>query len=73
MPDEVVTVDDLMNNVRIVGDPSECADKIQQLHEESGGFGTLLSIATDADDAGWDHESRLLLMEDVAPRVVRLT
>ena len=29
MPDEVVTVDYLMNNVWIVGDPSECADKIQ--------------------------------------------
>lgn len=72
MPDEVVTVDYLMNNVWIVGDPSECADKIQQLHEESG-FGTLLSITTDAHDAGWDHESLRLLMEDVAPRVARLT
>ena len=72
MPDEVVTVDYLMNNVWIVGDPSECAEKIQQLHEESGGFGTLLSITTDADDAGWDHERRRLLMEDVAPRVARL-
>ena len=73
MPDEVVTVDYLMNNVWIVGDPSECADKIQQLHEKSGGFGTLLSITTDADDAGWDRESLRLLMEDVAPRVARLT
>ena len=41
MPDEAVTVDYLMDNVWIVGDPSECADKIQQLHEESGGFGSL--------------------------------
>ena len=72
MPDEGVTVDYLMDNVWIVGDPSECADKIQQLHEESGGFGALLSITTDADDAGWDHESLRLLMEDVAPRVARL-
>jgi alkanesulfonate monooxygenase SsuD/methylene tetrahydromethanopterin reductase-like flavin-dependent oxidoreductase (luciferase family) len=73
MPDEGVTVDYLMDNVWIVGDPSECVEKIQQLHEESGGFGTLLSITTDADDAGWDHESLRLLMEDVAPRVARLT
>jgi alkanesulfonate monooxygenase SsuD/methylene tetrahydromethanopterin reductase-like flavin-dependent oxidoreductase (luciferase family) len=73
MPDEVVTVDYLMDNVWIAGDPSECADKIQQLHEESGGFGTLLSITTDADDAAWDHESLRLRMEDVAPRVARLT
>jgi len=72
MPDEVVTVDYLMNNVWIVGDPSECADKIQQLREERGGFGTLLWITTNAEDAGWDHESLPLLIEDVAPRAARL-
>ncbi len=69
MPDEAVTVDYLMDNVWIVGDPAECVDKINQLHDESGGFGTLLAITTDSDDAGWDHESLCLLMEQVAPRV----
>jgi len=72
LPDDAVTVDYLMEHVWIVGDPSEVADKLHQLHEESGGFGTLLAITTDADDAGWDHESLRLLMEDVAPRVSRL-
>ena len=72
MADEAVTVDYLMENVWIIGDPSEVADKIQQLHDESGGFGTLLSITTDSDDAGWDHESLRLLMERVAPRVAHL-
>ena len=72
MTDDAVTVDYLMENVWIVGDPAECADKIQQLYEESGGFGTLLSITTDSDDAGWDHESLRLLVEDVAPRVAHL-
>jgi len=72
MPDEAVTVEYLMENVWIVGDPSECAEKIQQLYEESGGFGALLSITTDSDDAGWDHESLRLLMEHVAPRVAHL-
>jgi alkanesulfonate monooxygenase SsuD/methylene tetrahydromethanopterin reductase-like flavin-dependent oxidoreductase (luciferase family) len=72
IPDEGVTVDYLMDNVWIVGDPSECVEKIHQLYETSGGFGTLLSITTDADDAGWDHESLRLLMEAVAPRVARL-
>jgi alkanesulfonate monooxygenase SsuD/methylene tetrahydromethanopterin reductase-like flavin-dependent oxidoreductase (luciferase family) len=72
MPDEAVTVDYLMDNVWIVGDPSECADKIHQLYEVSGGFGALLSITTDSDDAGWDHESLRLLIEDVAPRVAHL-
>jgi alkanesulfonate monooxygenase SsuD/methylene tetrahydromethanopterin reductase-like flavin-dependent oxidoreductase (luciferase family) len=73
MADEAVTVDYLMDNVWIVGDPSECVDQIQQLHEESGGCGTLLSITTDSDDAGWDHESLRLLMEQVAPRVAHLS
>ena len=72
MPDEAVTVDYLLENVWIVGDPAECAAKIHQLHEESGGFGTLLAITTDADDAGWDHESLRLLREHVAPRVAGL-
>lgn len=73
MPDEAVTVDYLMEHVWIVGDPSEVAEKIHQLHDESGGFGTLLSITTDADDAGWDHESLRLLIDDVGPRVAHLT
>ncbi|HEU4371222.1 MAG TPA: LLM class flavin-dependent oxidoreductase, partial [Methylomirabilota bacterium] len=72
MPDEAVTVDYLMDHVWLVGDPSECVEKIHQLHEESGGFGTLLSITTDSDDAGWDHDSLRLLMEQVAPRVAHL-
>jgi alkanesulfonate monooxygenase SsuD/methylene tetrahydromethanopterin reductase-like flavin-dependent oxidoreductase (luciferase family) len=72
MPDEAVTADYLMDNVWLVGDPAQCVDKIEQLYEESGGFGTLLSITTDADDAGWDHESLRLLMEKVAPRVAHL-
>jgi alkanesulfonate monooxygenase SsuD/methylene tetrahydromethanopterin reductase-like flavin-dependent oxidoreductase (luciferase family) len=73
LPDEAVTVDYLMDNVWIVGDPSECVEQIHRLHEESGGFGGLLSITTDSDDAGWDHESLRLLMEQVAPRVAHLT
>ena len=72
MSDEAVTVDYLMENVWIVGDPSECADKLHRLHEESGGFGTLLAITTDSDDAGWDHESLRLLIEQVAPHVAHL-
>ena len=72
LPDDAVTVDYLMENVWIVGDPSEVAEKIHQLHDESGGFGTLLAITTDADDAGWDHESLRLLIDAVGPRVARL-
>ncbi len=72
LPDDAVTVDYLMDNVWLVGDPSEVAEKIQELYEDSGGFGTLLTITTDSDDAGWDHESLRLLIEKVAPRVSHL-
>jgi alkanesulfonate monooxygenase SsuD/methylene tetrahydromethanopterin reductase-like flavin-dependent oxidoreductase (luciferase family) len=72
LPDDAVTVDYLMDNVWIVGDAAEVAEKLHQLYEASGGFGTLLSITTDADDASWDHESLRLLIEDVGPRVSRL-
>jgi alkanesulfonate monooxygenase SsuD/methylene tetrahydromethanopterin reductase-like flavin-dependent oxidoreductase (luciferase family) len=72
LPDAAVTVDYLLDNLWIVGDPAECAEKIHQLHEESGGFGSLLSITTDSDNPAWDHESLRLLIEDVGPRVSHL-
>lgn len=72
MPDEQVDVDYMMEHMWIVGDPQECADKIRALYETAGGFGTLLSITADSDDASWDHESLTLLMEDVAPKVADL-
>jgi alkanesulfonate monooxygenase SsuD/methylene tetrahydromethanopterin reductase-like flavin-dependent oxidoreductase (luciferase family) len=73
MPDEAVDVDYLMEHVWIVGDPQECADKIRQLYEACGGFGTLLSITADSDEASWDHDSLRLLIEAVGPRVADLT
>jgi alkanesulfonate monooxygenase SsuD/methylene tetrahydromethanopterin reductase-like flavin-dependent oxidoreductase (luciferase family) len=72
LPDEAVTVDYLIDNLWIVGDPAECAEKIHQLHEESGGFGSLLSITTDSDNPAWDHESLRLLIDDVGPRISHL-
>jgi len=72
MTDEAVDVDYLMENVWIVGDPAECEDKIRALYDTTGGFGSLLSITADSDDAGWDHESLRLLAEDVVPRIADL-
>lgn len=69
MPDDAIDVDYLMENVWIVGDPAECADKIRALQAHTGGFGTLLSITADSDDAGWDHESLTLLADKVAPMI----
>ena len=73
MPDEAVDVDYMMENVWIVGDPMEVEDKIRALYETVGGFGTLLSVTADSDDASWDHESLRLLAEKVGPRIEGLT
>jgi alkanesulfonate monooxygenase SsuD/methylene tetrahydromethanopterin reductase-like flavin-dependent oxidoreductase (luciferase family) len=69
MPDEAVDVDYMMEHMWIVGDPQECADRIRQLYDTVGGFGMLLAITQDSDNAEWDHRSLQLLMEEVAPRV----
>ena len=73
MADEAIDVDYLMENLWIVGDPQQCADKIRTLYETVGGFGTLLSVTADSDDPAWDHESLRLLAEEVAPRIADLT
>jgi alkanesulfonate monooxygenase SsuD/methylene tetrahydromethanopterin reductase-like flavin-dependent oxidoreductase (luciferase family) len=73
IPDDALDVDYMMENIWIVGDPQECADRIRQLYEEVGGFGHLLAITQDPDDPAWEHECLQLLMEEVGPRVSDLT
>jgi alkanesulfonate monooxygenase SsuD/methylene tetrahydromethanopterin reductase-like flavin-dependent oxidoreductase (luciferase family) len=62
----------MMENIWIVGDPSEVADKIEQTYEETGGFGTLLNVTQDPDDHTLVQRSQRLLMEQVAPNVAHL-
>ena len=69
MADEAVDVDYMMENVWIVGDPQECADKIRKLYDDVGGFGGLLAITQDPDDHSLMQRSLRLLMEEVAPQV----
>jgi alkanesulfonate monooxygenase SsuD/methylene tetrahydromethanopterin reductase-like flavin-dependent oxidoreductase (luciferase family) len=73
MPDDALDVDYMMENIWIVGDPQECADRIRRLYGEVGGFGHLLAITQDPDDPAWEHECLQLLMEEVGPRVSDLT
>ena len=73
MSDEDVTVDYMMDNVWIVGDPQECADGLRRLYEDVGGFGTLLTITQDPDDHSLMQRSMQLLIEEVGPRVQDLT
>jgi alkanesulfonate monooxygenase SsuD/methylene tetrahydromethanopterin reductase-like flavin-dependent oxidoreductase (luciferase family) len=69
MTDEAVNVDYMVENAWIVGDPQECADKIRQLYQDVGGFGTLLVITYDPDDHSLVQRSLRLLMEEVGPRL----
>lgn len=72
LPDEAVTLEYLLDNVWIVGDPDTCARKLHALYETVGGFGTLLAIAHDwPDRAVWDR-SMTLLADEVMPRLGRL-
>ena len=73
MSNDDLTVDYMMENIWIVGDPDECAARIRKLYDEVGGFGHLLAITQDPDDAEWEHECLTLLMEEVGPRVADLT
>ena len=72
MPDDAIDVEYLMDNVWIVGDPQECADKIRSIYGEVGGFGTLLTVTQDPDNHHWQHECLELLKNDVGPRIADL-
>ena len=67
------TLDSMMENVWIVGDPDECAEKIRALYELVGGFGYVLSVTYDPDDHSLMKRSVELLATEVAPRIADLS
>jgi alkanesulfonate monooxygenase SsuD/methylene tetrahydromethanopterin reductase-like flavin-dependent oxidoreductase (luciferase family) len=69
MPDDAVTVDYMLEHFWIVGDPAECADRLNQLYDEVGGFGQVLTTTRDPDDHALEQKCLRLLMEEVAPRL----
>ena len=72
MSDEAVDVDYMLENIWIVGDPTEVAEKIHRTYEETGGFGTLLNTTQDPDDHMLVQRSQRLLMEEVGPKIESL-
>lgn len=66
------TLDYVLDNVWLVGDPDEVARQLRQLHAATGGFGTLLMIAHDWDDPARWQRSMELLATEVMPRVADL-
>jgi alkanesulfonate monooxygenase SsuD/methylene tetrahydromethanopterin reductase-like flavin-dependent oxidoreductase (luciferase family) len=69
MPDEAVNLEYLVDHLWLVGSPQTVADRIVDLHDQTGGFGHLVCVSYDASDerASWDR-SLQLLMGEVLPR-----
>ena len=69
MPDSEVSVEYLLDNIWIVGDPDEVTETLHRLRQDVGGFGTLLVIAHEwQPKEPWVH-SMTLLRERVLPRL----
>ena len=73
VPDRDVTPEYLMEHLWLVGSPRTVTEKLHQLYDAAGGFGTLLMLVYDhwQDQAGWERSMRLLATE-VMPQVRKL-
>jgi alkanesulfonate monooxygenase SsuD/methylene tetrahydromethanopterin reductase-like flavin-dependent oxidoreductase (luciferase family) len=73
VPDSDVTVEYCAKHNWIVGSPATCAEKIEKIYNEVGGFGTLLVFGFDYKHKpeAW-HNSLRLLKQEVLPRLKHL-
>ena len=69
MADSDITADYLLDNIGIVGSVDTVTERLQELIDVTGGFGTLLNIAQDWDDKDRMQRSMQLLAEEVLPRL----
>jgi alkanesulfonate monooxygenase SsuD/methylene tetrahydromethanopterin reductase-like flavin-dependent oxidoreductase (luciferase family) len=69
MSDDAVTVDYIMDNLVIAGGVNSVVDQILALHEQSGGFGTLLYSGKNWTDSALGRKSMELMAEKVMPAV----
>jgi alkanesulfonate monooxygenase SsuD/methylene tetrahydromethanopterin reductase-like flavin-dependent oxidoreductase (luciferase family) len=67
VPDEEVTLDYLLKHLCIIGDPASCIQQLQNVWEQTGGFGTLLMTTHDWDDKEKWVRSMELLAKEVLP------
>ena len=72
MPDSDVTLDYLLDNIWIVGDPDEVAAQLRKLHHDVGGFGVLLTMGHEWEPKEKGERSVELLAEEVMPRLADL-
>jgi hypothetical protein len=69
MPDEDLTFDYIFDKIVIRGSVSRVVDRILQLYEQVGDFGTLLYCGKDWADARLGRRSMELMAEQVMPAV----
>src|SRR5262249_105144 len=69
MPDEDVTFDYIFDNVVIRGSVNRVVDRILELHDHVGDFGTLLYCGKDWADPRLGRKSMELMAEKVMPAV----
>lgn len=67
MPDEAVTLEQVMETLVIHGSPAKVADKLHTLKQETGEFGTLLYAGVDWKDPALARDSMVLMAEKVLP------
>jgi alkanesulfonate monooxygenase SsuD/methylene tetrahydromethanopterin reductase-like flavin-dependent oxidoreductase (luciferase family) len=73
IPEDDVTVEYLAENFWLIGSPTTVAEKIRALHEEVGGFGTLISFGYEYFDNPEVYRRHFeLLGSEVAPLVADL-
>jgi len=70
MPDSDVTVEYLVDNIFIVGTPEEVTEKLSDLNERTGGFGTLMAMGHEWEPKGFWENSMGLLKNEVMPNLV---
>ncbi|MGH7489330.1 MAG: LLM class flavin-dependent oxidoreductase, partial [bacterium] len=69
MPDDEVTLDYMVDTLVIAGSVNSVVDQILALHEETGGFGTLLYAGKNWTDPQLSRNSMELMAELVMPAV----
>ena len=70
IPDEDVTPEYMLDNYWIVGDPEYCVEKVREMHDVSGGFGTLLVQTDDWGNGNAQfYRSMELLATEVLPAI----
>ncbi len=69
MPDDEVTIDYMVDTLVIAGSVSSVVDQILALHEQTGGFGTLLYAGKNWTDPQLSRKSMELMAEKVMPAV----